>query len=216
MAAFNIRFKPGDHFPIVRRQHFTFTEIFAFTGGLMGLFLGISVVSFAEVVNILLHPIFEKFSSKFCCQKRPTSNRQNQNNFLKTIVKFRSYFSFYLKESSIHSFNFMADAGNYFETIFWFLTFSVSMTGCTFMILQLYRTMNFKAVTLIIDDQLMDVSEISFPAVTIFGRFPNVVKMRFPDFVSYDEYDLTAWIGDYDYEITPIEKSGNVVAKYLP
>lgn len=59
----NIKFKPGDHFPIVQRKHFTLIEIFAFIGGLLGLFLGISVATFAEVVNVLLQPLFKKIST---------------------------------------------------------------------------------------------------------------------------------------------------------
>lgn len=64
------------------------------------------------------------------------------------------------------------------------------------MILQLYRTMDFEAVTLITEDQQMDVSDIPFPAVTIFGRFPNIAKLRYLKYVSYDEFDLTSMIND--------------------
>lgn len=165
-------FRPGDHFPIVRRKHFTLNEIFAFTGGLLGLFLGISVVSFAEVAILLLDPWFKKLSTKATCWKQsPCFNRQN-NRFFKTFYKVKPYVGFYLKESSIHSFNFIAEASNCFEVIFWILSFILSMSGCAFMILQLYLTMNFKAVSYVMED-LMDVSRIPFPAVTIFGRFPE-------------------------------------------
>lgn len=60
------------------------------------------------------------------------------------------------------------------------------------MILRLHRTMDLKAVTLVIDDQLMDVSEIPFPAVTIFGSFPTVAKLRFPEMQSPEEFDYNA------------------------
>lgn len=58
------------------------------------------------------------------------------------------------------------------------------------MILQLYKTMDFKAITLIIDDQLMDVSEIPFPAVTIFSSFPHLAKLWHPELQSLDDFDV--------------------------
>lgn len=191
-VTFKILFKPGDHFPIVQRKHFTVIEMFAFTGGLLGLFLGISVVTFAEVVNVLLQPLFKKMSATIWFRINSTSSGVRNNKFIATIGKVKSYFGFYLKESSIHSFNFIANAANFFERLFWFLTFSFSMTGCVFMILQLYQTMDFKAVTLIIDDQVMDVSEIPFPAVTIFGRFPSVFEMWKPKHTNSEQNDKSA------------------------
>lgn len=62
------------------------------------------------------------------------------------------------------------------------------------MILQLHQTMDFKAVTLIIKDQLMDVSEIPFPAVTVFSRFPSIFKLKFPKIQSFDDFDLLAHV----------------------
>lgn len=177
---FRIRFKAGDHFPIVRRKHFTVTEIFAFVGGLLGLFLGISVITFAEVLNEFLQLLLKSFLSKVCFKRTPTCINNRRSRFLIKISKVTSYFDFFLKESSIHSFNFIANARNSIESIFWCISFIVSMTGCVFIILQLYRTMDFKAVTLLINDKLMEVSEIPFPAITIFGRFSNEWKLMYP------------------------------------
>lgn len=185
----------------MRRKNFTSVEIFAFVGGLLGLFLGISVITFAEVVDVLLQPFFRNFSTKIRFLRQTNSFDCERNKIFELIDKLKSYVIFYLEESSVHSFNFMADAKYSIESIFWFLTFSVSMTGCTFMILQLYRTMDFKAVTLIIDDQLMDVSEIPFPAVTIFGRFPSYMKLFYPKLESVDEFDMTLWVADYEHTI---------------
>lgn len=182
---FKVRFRPGDHFPIVRRQHFTVTEIFAFIGGLLGLFLGFSVVSFAEVVNVMLQPLLKMFSSVISFS--PIRFFQKTNRFFKAFDKIKSYIGFFLKKSSIHSFNFMANSSNCVGRFFWFLTFCFSMTGCVLMILQLHRTTDLNAVTLVIDDRLMDVSEIPFPAVTIHGRFTNYYKLYFPYIHSHIE-----------------------------
>lgn len=114
----------------------------------------------------------------------------------KFTSKNKSYFSSYLKESSIHSFNFLADSRNQSERIFWLLTFGFSMTGNVLMILKLYRTMDFKAVNIIIDDQATDVSEIPFPAVTIFARFPNVFKLWNPEIQSLNDFREIAETSD--------------------
>lgn len=113
-----VRFKAGDHFPVVRRKHFTVTEMFAFTGGLLGLFLGISVVTFAEIVNVLLRPLFKKLSLIFCSRKKQSRGEFKTNRFFEGTRKAKSFFSFFLKESSIHSFNFVANADNCLERIF--------------------------------------------------------------------------------------------------
>lgn len=182
----------------MRRKNLTVTEIFAFTGGLLGLFLGLSVVSFSEIVNALLQPLFDKVSKEICFRKMATCRKAKGNAFCKKIDKIKSYFSFFMKESSIHSFNFIGNASNCFERLFWFLSFSLSMTGCFVMVLQLYRKMDFKAVTLVIDDQLMDVSEIPFPAVTIFGRFPSAYKLLAPDIKTIRGEDSARWFFHYE------------------
>lgn len=187
-VAFKILFKPGDQFPIVRRKHFTVTEIFAFTGGLLGLFLGISVISFLEVVNELMHPLFKKLSMMLRFEKSSVGLNTQRNKLNFSTEKVKSYCSFYLRESSVHSFSFISDATNWFQRLFWVSCFCLSMTGCTLMVLQLHRTMDFKAVTLIIDDQVMDVFEVPFPAVTIFGSFPSIIKLWYPELKSMDEW----------------------------
>lgn len=60
------------------------------------------------------------------------------------------------------------------------------------MILQLCRNVDFKAVTLVIDDQLLDVSEIPFPAVTIFNRFSYKYQFWMPD----ELYDSLEYVED--------------------
>lgn len=189
LIVFNVRFKSDDLFPIVRRKHFNVTEIFAYVGGLLGLFLGISVISFVELFVALLHPLFKKFATLFSFRENSLLLNCNHNRYFKGISFVKSYFAFYMNESSIHSFNFIANASNCFERIFWLLTFSFSMTGCVFMILQLHRTMDFKAVSLVIDDQVMKVAEIPFPAVTIFASFPSAYKLRFPKIQSFESAD---------------------------
>lgn len=60
------------------------------------------------------------------------------------------------------------------------------MTGCALMILQMYKSMDFKAVTVAIEGQPMDVSEIPFPAVTIFNRLSWRYHYWFPEALRND------------------------------
>lgn len=70
------------------------------------------------------------------------------------------------------------------------------------MILQLYQTMDFKAVTLVIDDQVMDVFEIPFPAVTIFGRFPSVFEMWKPKHTNSEQNNDSVVSTPFSNEVT--------------
>lgn len=176
-----IEFDRGQQFPIVRRKHFTNNEIFAFVGGLLGIFLGISLMSFAEVVNLFLEPLFKNLAKAFCFKSKKVNRNVYKNEFSNGFENVKSYFGFYLKESSIHGLKFLSNAKNCFEKIFWSLIFSFSMAGCFFMIHNLYKTTDFKAVTLIIDDKLMNVAEIPFPAITFFGSFPRPSRILLPN-----------------------------------
>lgn len=80
------------------------------------------------------------------------------------------------------------------------------MAGCTLMILRLYQTMDFKAVTLIIDDQQMDVSEVPFPAVTIFGRFSQAYELKNRKIESYADLGFDNYHETNETVVIPISK----------
>lgn len=88
--------------------------------------------------------------------------------------------NFFLEESSIHSFNFIGKAKTLVERASWTLVFGLSMTGGFLMIRQLYQKMDLTAIDILIDDRLMDVSEIPFPAVTIFGKLQSPYDLATP------------------------------------
>lgn len=93
-----------------------------------------------------------------------------------------SYFKFYLRKSSIHSFSYIGSDVSWLEKLFWLSMFAFSMTGCVLMTKNLYKKLNFKAITLNVDDKAVEVAEVPFPAITIFGRYPNPLHLgRYPD-----------------------------------
>lgn len=71
--------------------------------------------------------------------------------------------------------------------------------------------MDFKAVTLVIDDQQMDVSEVPFPAVTIFGRFPSSWKL-FMEILFIVEYFLVHYHNTNETVFVSAAKFENAVA----
>lgn len=189
-AEFRIRFKSGNHYSLVRRKYVTETEIFAFVGGLLGLFLGVSVISLIEVASAIARLIFQKMLIRvaFVAFEIFRYNSSKQPKICKRDEKSAavSYFNSYLKNSSIHSFFYVANASSSISKLFWLLVFTLSMTGCVFMTKNLFKKLNFSSITLIIKDQAVDVSEIPFPAITIFGKYPNPLWLlgRYPDIVT--------------------------------
>lgn len=198
-AEFRIRFKSGSHYSLVRRKHVTETDIFAFVGGLLGLFLGVSVISLVEVANTLLRLLFLKLSCTkalrlFRCNVLSVSKKIDCACIEKSATA--AYFKSYFRESSIHSFSYIASDSSWVAKFFWLLMFAFSMTGCVFMTKNLYEKLNFKAITLNIDDQAVEVAKVPFPAMTIFGPYPNPRWLlgRYPDI--YKNLDLMLSLQD--------------------
>lgn len=160
---------------LIRRRHFTEIEIIAFVGGLLGLFLGFSMLSFVEIFYFFgIHPVIKKFS-------KGVSNMPKTKSKSSTWHNVKTYLIEYLQGSTIHSFNFIGDANKHFiERIAWLLAFALSLTGCTFMVLDLFNNLNINAISMVTEDGIHEVSKIPFPAVTIFGSYPVPVY--------YDKY----------------------------
>lgn len=153
------------------------------------MFLGISVISFAEVATAILRPMLRHVPSIISRSRLRTFLSSIQVRFernicgrMKKSAAF-SYFKLYLRESSIHSFFYIGSVSNWIERMFWFLTFVLSILGCVFMTSNLYEKLNFSAISILVDDRSSEVSEVPFPAVTIFGRYPNPLyaSARYPD-----------------------------------
>jgi hypothetical protein len=93
-----------------KRVQMNGVELLSFVGGLLGLFAGFSFISLVEFVYIF----FLKF---FCFEKLPRFNSKCSKNKVQPfddtdspgrLKAFRSYIMLYMKESSVHSFNFIS------------------------------------------------------------------------------------------------------------
>lgn len=154
---------------MVRSKHFTEIEIFAYIGGLLGLFFGISVLSMVEIFYLwLVEPISRDTTlvTTIAINVKVKSSRSK-------IRRIRSYVRNYFHVSSIHSFNYIGDKSMRVSVkVSWIAIFALSMAACTFMIMQMYSKLSINKVTIIAEDEARPISEIPFPAVTIFGTYP--------------------------------------------
>lgn len=176
-----VRFKSDDFYALVRRKHFTETDILAFIGGLLGLFLGFSALSFIEFLYFFtLEPLAGRFTQK----RVKASNEAEGIKFRPTraLKAMKRYIFSYMKSSSIHSFNYIGDSDRlWIERVAWLIAFILSMTCCSLMVQQLYQKLNINSIAMAIQDHSQDVSQIPFPAVTIFGTYPHPIRDIVPE-----------------------------------
>jgi hypothetical protein len=109
-AQFKIRFKEQQISVLKKRVQMNSVELLSFVGGLLGLFAGFSFISLVEFVYIfflkfLCFGRLPRFNLK-CCKNTVepdgSSDRTGQEK------AFKSYIMLYMKESSVHSFNFIS------------------------------------------------------------------------------------------------------------
>lgn len=169
---FTIRFKVAEFYPFIRRKPFTVVEIFSFVGGLLGLFLGVSVLSIVEVFCYLICKPFMKLfetrpsESALLTQIPPTRSKRQAWENEPTSGDYTKYLT-------VHSFKFIADGSKcWTERFFWIIAFILSMIGCVFMILQLYQKLNINSIKMTIEDRTSDIMLIPFPGITFIGNYP--------------------------------------------
>jgi hypothetical protein len=91
-------FKESQFFPFILKQQFTVLDFVAYTGGALGLFLGFSVVSFAEIVYYFnFRPISD-------CKRKNKIRSENQTPKTKKSAALGFLFEFF-DHSSIHGMN---------------------------------------------------------------------------------------------------------------
>lgn len=186
---FSIRFSATEFFSTVRRKHFTQIEIFAFVGGLLGLFLGFSVLSFAEIIYFIIFESLKKIRTRKVSPNQGVISNER-------IGLVLGYWLSFMKNSSVHSFMYIADVTrSKLERITWMISFLLSMIGCVLMIANLYKKLNFDLISIVVDDEVCKISQIPFPSVTIFGDYP---LPQFAD--SYQNFDFVRIEGDEGFD----------------
>jgi hypothetical protein len=92
----------------MKRKQMSSVELLSFVGGLLGLFAGFSFISLVEFIYIffLKFLCFAKLPRLNCCKNKVQpmggSGSTGRGKFV------RNYIMLYMKESSVHSFNFIS------------------------------------------------------------------------------------------------------------
>ena len=90
-------FKDDSFYPQIKRKYFTMIDWFSFVGGILGLFFGFSILS---AVEIIFHFWMMIFGRKY------EAEAESRNHM--KLKKFQEYFKEFLRNSSIHSFQYLS------------------------------------------------------------------------------------------------------------
>lgn len=120
-------FKDSEFFSLVRKKQFSNIDFLSYSGGILGLFAGISVLSIFELFYYFtIRVVGNKWKDWKSCKVIPIDNIESrqrvvQQAFLKQNkikTTLRSYTLNYFKESSIHGCNYSVDTSrNLFERL---------------------------------------------------------------------------------------------------
>ncbi|XP_070505945.1 pickpocket protein 28-like [Chironomus tepperi] len=163
------KFKQDSFYPQIRRKYFTMIDWFSFVGGILGLFFGFSFLSAFEIIFHVLQGLAGLIIN---CRKQQSNRHQVDGAELKTSRKVFEYFRKFMTESSIHGFNYIfGDDMKIYERIAWMTSFIISITACGFMIQELKDKLAIDAVSLVSQNDFINITEIPFPAITIMRIF---------------------------------------------
>jgi Amiloride-sensitive sodium channel len=80
----------------------------------------------------------------------------------------------FFEESSIHGFSYLTDKNiSFFEKVFWFFAIIASITCCSILISQIVIKLNDDLLIIFSSENAIQITEISFPAVTFCGDLLN-------------------------------------------
>jgi hypothetical protein len=109
----SILFKDELFYPLIRKLHYTGVEIFSFVGGLLGLFLGFSVLSLFEIFyHFCLSPIMIYLRTRKINDFKEVKVAWEESEQQKITTKFqkvRHFVSNILENSSIHGLWYFVD-----------------------------------------------------------------------------------------------------------
>lgn len=90
--------------------------------------------------------------------KKRKINKKNVNN----------YFTEYCNNTSIHGFKYLGEHNrSCFEKLWWFITITVSLFFCIFLIMEAYRKWQRSPVLVSFATKQTPIMQIPFPAITI-------------------------------------------------
>jgi Amiloride-sensitive sodium channel len=163
-----IYFRESEIFSSQRSEVYGSTDFLASCGGLLGLCLGISVLSLLEIVYYCtIHLLFNrtKFTDSVPQQFLHKVSNRNRRCCLQMV---KSLAADYSARSTIQGINYIADSNrSKIERLWWTAVFFVSVCCCGSLISSIYKRFDEFPVIVTFSEQETPISQIPFPAVTI-------------------------------------------------
>ncbi|KAG5667533.1 hypothetical protein PVAND_015512 [Polypedilum vanderplanki] len=157
-----IMFHEKSFFPYILKRQFTELDFLSYTGGALGLFLGFSVLSSAEVFYYFtIRIIFEII-------RKNRKNRRIADISENNVKNSQNDFRFYLDNSTIHGMNQigMRDR-NFIERIIWLICLISAVIYSSKLSYEIYERYRDAPIAITYDSSERSVKEIPFPAVTL-------------------------------------------------
>ncbi|CAG9863464.1 unnamed protein product [Phyllotreta striolata] len=99
------------------------------------------------------------------------AERKEHPKFFRSL---RNYFREYCRNTSIHGFRYFGENRTYFERVWWFLVFGVTLAACVMSIREVYNKWLRSPVIVSFATKGTPIYTIPFPAVTICPTFKSV------------------------------------------
>ncbi|CAO1403765.1 unnamed protein product [Diamesa tonsa] len=173
-----IKFQKNEFFSVIRKKQFSKTDFISYCGGILGLFAGISVLSFIELIYYFtIRVVGDWKRSKVVpianIESLQSFPKQAENKIMKTL---KTYTLKYFKGTSIHGFNYSVDSTrSLFERFFWTAVIFVSSLACIYMFYELIDKIQSNPIVDNLSDEANHISEIPFPAVSFCPEMRTII-----------------------------------------
>ncbi|XP_044758991.1 uncharacterized protein LOC123316815 [Coccinella septempunctata] len=187
-SAVKVFFKSSYFLPLEKSELYGIIDFISNSGGILGLFIGFSLFSFAEVIYFLSIKLIENYrkygywagvktgeDEKYmkmneCHPNEYCDNTKKKKFSAKNHVfmpKIRDYVREYCEVSTIQGLGYILKSTTLFERIWWIVVFLLCMTGCILMIYEVVYKWITTPVLVALSTQEIPIYDIPFPAVTI-------------------------------------------------
>uniref|UniRef100_A0A336L784 CSON004091 protein n=1 Tax=Culicoides sonorensis TaxID=179676 RepID=A0A336L784_CULSO len=159
-ARLSIFFKEAQFITSRRSELYGPVDFLANCGGLMGLFMGISLLSFVE--------IFYFCTVRLCCNlKMRLENRKKGDKIMPPPPGIMTVEVEYCENSSIHGIKYLSKSETVFQKLLWSIVLFISFVLCGILIGRIYTKRCESPVIVSFNENPVPIWQIPFPAVTI-------------------------------------------------
>ncbi|KAL7012613.1 hypothetical protein ACKWTF_014955 [Chironomus riparius] len=151
-----VKFRSITFFPYILRRQFTEIDFIAYTGGAFGLFLGISILSFVEIVYYsTIRIVFNWIRDR---KKRMIIRDVNAIELQDTKM---SYVMFYFNISTVHGMSqIVMEHRSLIERMFWILCLGFSLLYCGISSYEMYEKYDQATIAITYDSDESSVETV--------------------------------------------------------